>query len=113
MQFSLYVSARPKPREQSEALKFAQAVMLQGHALYRVFFFDEGVLCASETAEMSGWVALGEDYQVDLCLCSASAARNKLVSSSGVPIAPKQFSVGGLVQLADAQAQSDRLVSFH
>lgn len=111
MRLSLYVSAPLVAGTASSALSFAEAAAEKGASLYRVFFFDQAVVCASEPRESAGWRKLHKTLGLDLCLCSASATRHGIISQGTLDI-PPSFSVGGLVQLVDAQSQSDRLVSF-
>ncbi|MFK8019238.1 MAG: DsrE/DsrF/TusD sulfur relay family protein [Pseudomonadales bacterium] len=109
------MSAAPVTGSESSALRFARAALMQGHNIYRVFFYQAGVLCAEPGVECNGWAELKAEGVKDLCLCPASVKRydvaRKAVEASNSQEMP--FSLGGIVQLADAQTVSDRLVSFH
>lgn len=110
MNFSLFVSAAPGANiERSTALLTAAAILGSEHNLYRVFFYDAGVQhCghASSHGELP-WQALVRDTTTDLCFCSASVKKYQVALSSHTNV-----SLGGLVQLLDAQMNSDRIVSL-
>lgn len=111
MNFSLFVKGAPgKNIEQSAALLTARAIVASDHNLYRVFFYSEGVLHRSDLHSVAEdpWYALASEASTDLCFCSASAKKHQvsLAEHSNV-------SFGGLVQLLDAQVNSDRIVSLN
>ena len=109
------MSAAPVTGKESSALQFARAALERGHNIYRVFFFQAGVLCVLPGTECRGWAELKEKGVKDLCLCPASVNRHniarKAIDASDIQEMP--FSLGGIVQLADAHTVSDRLVSFN
>ncbi|WP_346836472.1 sulfurtransferase complex subunit TusD [Microbulbifer sp. SAOS-129_SWC] len=128
MKFSLAVYGAPHSSQSAAtALRFARALLAQGHELYRVFFYGDGVHNGSalsappqdEADIVSGWQALQREHQLDLVVCIAAAQRRGLLSASEAKRLEKPaanlaagFALAGLGQLADAAACSDRLITF-
>ncbi|GAA5523655.1 putative sulfurtransferase DsrE [Microbulbifer aestuariivivens] len=128
MKFSLVVYSAPHAGESAAtALRFAQAVARQGHQLLRVFFYADGVHNGSalpappqdEQNLLRPWQLLQRETGVELVVCIAAAQRRGVLSQSEAkrlerPAAnlAEGFELGGLGQLADASAHSDRLVTF-
>ncbi|SHE66179.1 tRNA 2-thiouridine synthesizing protein D [Microbulbifer donghaiensis] len=128
MKFSLAVYSAPHSSQAAaSALRFARALLREGHQLYRVFFYCDGVHNGSslsappqdETDLLAGWQALQQQHQLDLVVCIAAAQRRGVLSDSEASRLEKPaanlaagFELAGLGQLADAVAQSDRLVTF-
>lgn len=128
MKFSLVVYSAPHAGEAAaSALRFARAVVDQGHELFRVFFYADGVHNGSALAAppqdeqdlLTPWQALRQEMGVDLVVCIAAAQRRGVLSHSEAERLERPaanladgFELGGLGQLADATAQSDRVVTF-
>ncbi|KUJ84675.1 sulfurtransferase complex subunit TusD [Microbulbifer flavimaris] len=128
MKFSLVVYSAPHAGEAAaSALRFARAVVDQGHELYRVFFYADGVHHGSALAAppqdeqdlLTPWQELRQANDVDLVVCIAAAQRRGVLSHSEAERLERPaanladgFELGGLGQLADATAQSDRVVTF-
>jgi tRNA 2-thiouridine synthesizing protein D len=128
MKFSLLVLSSPWSAQSSDsAWHFARAVLAQGHDLYRVFFYHEGIYQGSslsvapqdEVDRVQRWADLAETHDTDLVLCIASAVKRGLLDAteaqrherSAANIHPA-FTLSGLGQLIDASAVSDRLLTF-
>ncbi|WP_091385023.1 sulfurtransferase complex subunit TusD [Microbulbifer marinus] len=128
MKFSLAVYSAPHSAQAAaSALRFARALLHEGHELYRVFFYCDGVHIGSSLSTppqdeldlLAGWQALQQQHQLDLVVCIAAAQRRGVLSDSeanrlekpAANLAPG-FELAGLGQLADAVAQSDRLITF-
>lgn len=128
MKFTLTVLSAPHSSQSAAtALRFARALLEQGHELYRVFFYCDGVhngnqLAAPPQDELNlvkEWQALQRRYNLDLVVCIAAAQRRGVLSQreaerlekNAANLAPG-FELGGLGQLAEAVANSDRLVTF-
>ncbi len=128
MKFSLLVLSAPHSRQASQsALKFAQTALANGHELYRVFFYQDGVHNASqlqsppqdETNLHDEWQALAEAQGTDLVVCIAAALKRGILDADEAERyerpqhnLAKPFELSGLGQLLDAQLQSDRLITF-
>jgi len=126
MRFTLIIQAPPYSRQGSDsALRFAKAVIAQGHELYRVFFYGDGVHNGTSLASPPQdehdlalqWTHLSEDS--DLVICIAAGLRRgilnqeeaKRYNKDGNNLA-KGFELSGLGQLIEACAVSDRVVTF-
>lgn len=128
MKFSLVIYGAPHASESAAtALRFARTLLAQGHQLYRVFFYGDGVHNGStlsappqdETDTVGDWQVLQREHGLDLVVCIAAAQRRGLLSDSEARRLEKPaanlangFELAGLGQLADASANSDRVVTF-
>ena len=128
MKFAIAVFGAPQSSQSClSALKFAQAVIKEGHVLYRVFFYHDAVsagnlLSAPPQDEIDltkEWIAFSEQYNTELIVCIASALRRGMLNQEEsdryektVANLSPQFTVSGLGQLIDAGIEADRLVSF-
>jgi tRNA 2-thiouridine synthesizing protein D len=126
--FSLAVYAAPHSSEASyTALRFAQAVLSQGHQLLRVFFYQDGIHNSSaltcppqdELNLADAWQQLAKTHQIDLVVCIAAALRRGILNEEESQRYSKPthnlldgFEISGLGQLLDAAVNSDRLISF-
>jgi tRNA 2-thiouridine synthesizing protein D len=128
MKFSLAVYAAPYSAQGSDsAYRFAISLLDQGHTLYRVFFYGDGVQNANQLISPPQdeinlpllWQRLAQAYNIDLVVCVAAALRRGVLDAaeadryekSSCNLAPG-FTIGGLGQLLDAAVASDRLITF-
>lgn len=124
MKLSIAVYASPKtPGVALSALRFAEAVLQQGHEIYRLFFFNEGVLNGvalgdegGESSLLEGWKQVIARHRIDAVICVTSAkkrgiAEGPVAGAAGLVLA-EGFTIGGLGQLIDAAVTSDRLITF-
>jgi len=109
------------------AVRFAGAAIERGHRIRRVFFQDEGVrhgdalqvFPQDEVGITQLWTDLHARHEIDLVLCISSCLRRGLLDEtesqryekSAATLHPA-FTIGGLGQLLEAAAESDRLVTF-
>jgi tRNA 2-thiouridine synthesizing protein D len=128
MIFSLAIYAAPYTSQASDsAYRFALALLENGHTLYRVFFYQDGVHTASslstpqqdETHFTQNWQALAKNHNIDLVVCIAAALKRGLLNQQEATRYDKAaynlaagFELSGLGQLVDAAVISDRLVTF-
>ncbi|MEZ5567292.1 MAG: sulfurtransferase complex subunit TusD [Halioglobus sp.] len=109
------------------AAGFAQAVLARGHSIRRVFFLGEGVLHGAtarvfpqdEANPLHDWLELSREHGTELLLCVSSALRHGMLDASeaaryehNLSTVHPAFSIAGLGQLIDANAASDRLITF-
>lgn len=128
MKFAIMVNEGPYTHQCSDtAYQFTKAALNQGHEVFRVFFYHDGVNNGTRfTAPpqddrhlVNQWSRLAEEHGLDLVVCVAAAQRRGIVDESeakrhgkdGDNIAPG-FRISGLGQLIEAGIQSDRLVVF-
>jgi len=121
MRFSLLVLSAPDSgASNGHALDFALAALDGSHDIACVFFQDVGVLTGGQGFEppqaerdlRSEWSGLALRHGTPLVLCSASALRYGVVSDTGGRTVRDGFSVRGLGDLVEANAASDRLLTF-
>jgi|TARA_B110000196_G_scaffold227839_1_gene196540 tRNA 2-thiouridine synthesizing protein D len=128
VKFSIVIYAAPYSAESAAtALRFAQSLIQQGHELYRLFFFGDGVHNASKLTVVAQdeinlqqqWSKLIEDHDIDSVICVSSALRRGVLDQTeadrhelGTASAYESSEVAGLGQLVDAALHSDRVVNF-
>ncbi|WP_295451478.1 sulfurtransferase complex subunit TusD [uncultured Thiodictyon sp.] len=128
MKFALQINEGPYQHQASDtAYCFAKALLEQGHAIFRVFFYHDGVNNATRFTTppqddrhiVNRWAALAEQYELDLVVCVAAAQRRGVVDEGEATRHKKdatnihpRFRISGLGQLVEAAIQADRLVVF-
>jgi|TARA_B110000967_G_C18877457_1_gene559184 tRNA 2-thiouridine synthesizing protein D len=128
VKFSIVIFAAPYSTESAAtALRFAESLIQQGHELYRLFFFGDGVHNASKLTVVAQdeinlqlqWSKLIEEHDIDSVICVSSALRRGVLDQAeaerhelGTASAYESSQVAGLGQLIDAALHSDRVVNF-
>jgi len=127
MIFSLAIYSSPSSQSQDSAYRFASALLAQGHTLFRVFFYHDGVYQGSQLScppqdEINAtqrWQTLAESHGVDLVVCIAAGLRRGVIDKKEALRYEKNhhnlashFELSGLGQLVEAAVQSDRLLTF-
>ena len=128
MKFAIMVNEGPYTHQSSDtAYQFTRAALDQGHEIFRVFFYHDGVNNGTRfTAPpqddrhlVNRWSELGQEHNIDLVVCVAAAQRRGIIDEeeakrhgkNGNNIAPG-FRISGLGQLIEAGIQADRLIVF-
>lgn len=127
MKFVINVLSSSTAPSTRRALRFAQAVLAEGHEIVRVFFYQDGVLTASnnlvlaqdQTDIAQQWQVFISDNQLDAVVCIAAALRRGVLDQTeaqryqrnAVNLA-QGYELSGLGQLHDALQQADRCISF-
>ncbi len=128
MRFTILVKGLPCSDASSRsALHYARAVLAQGHDIYRVFFYQDGVNNANalvampqdETDQVRQWSEFGQTTGVELVACIASCLRRGILDASEAeryqkpaPSLAPGFQISGLGQLIDACLEADRVMTF-
>ncbi|MBD1551158.1 sulfurtransferase complex subunit TusD [Pseudomonas typographi] len=127
MKFAIAVFAPAHAPASRRALRFAQAVLAEGHEIVRLFFYQDGVHSASanvvfpqdESDIAAQWHTFIQQAQLDAVVCIAAALRRGVLDEQeagryGRPAAnlPEPWVLSGLGQLHEAAQAADRLVSF-
>lgn len=127
MRLALYITAAPEQEAALQAWRFATAALAAGHALVRVFFAGAAVAHGNalatpgrdETGLTRRWQDLQTRHELELVVCVSAALRRGVLDADTAqrweqPHASlaSGFVIGGLGQLAEAQLQADRLVTF-
>ena len=128
MRFAIVVNEGPYTHQASDtAYRFAVAALEKGHAIFRVFFYHDGVnngtryiIPPQDDRNLQKlWSELAEKNGLDLVVCIAAAQRRGILDANeakrqgkdGDNIAPG-FRISGLGQLIEAGIEADRLVTF-
>jgi len=128
MKFTIMINEGPYQHQSSDsALQFARAVLAQGHEIFRVFFYHDGVNNgtrlsippADDRLLQKEWSELSKEHDLDLVLCIAAAQRRGIMDEDE---AKRQgldanniiegFHISGLGQLIEGGIQSDRTIVF-
>ena len=128
MKFTIMINEGPYQHQSSDtALQFARAVLAQGHEIFRVFFYHDGVNNgtrlsvppADDRLLQKEWSELSLEHDLDLVLCIAAAQRRGIMDEDE---AKRQgldanniiegFRISGLGQLIEGGIESDRTVVF-
>ena len=128
MIYSLAVYGPPYTYQASDtAFHFAEALLVKGHELHRVFFYHDGVYNGTrlsvppqdEINIPARWSELAGKHEVDLVICVASALRRGVLNATEAERYELDsdnmgtaFNLSGLGQLIDAGIHSDRLITF-
>jgi len=128
VKFSIVIYAAPYSTESAaSALRFAESLIQQGHELYRLFFFGDGVHNVSKLIVVAQdeinlqlqWKKLIEEHDIDSVICVSSALRRGVLDQTeadrhelGTASAYESSEVAGLGQLVEASLHSDRVVNF-
>ena len=128
VKFSVVVTGAPYGSQSaSSAYQFCAAATLAGHEIAGVFFYQEGVLNASQLVRPATdevnlpdlWATLATQYKFPLEVCvSASLRRGVMNEQEAEQLSLSQFNLkppfvlSGLGQLAELSADCDRLLQF-
>ena len=128
MKFGIMVNEGPYQHQASDtAYQFAKAAIAEGHEIWRVFFYHDGVNNGTRMTTppqddrniVNRWSELATEHNVDMVVCEAAAQRRGIVDEgeakrngkSGDNIAPG-FRISGLGQLIETGIETDRLMVF-
>jgi tRNA 2-thiouridine synthesizing protein D len=128
MRFAIQVNASPYHSNTGHsAYQFIKAALAQGHEVFRVFFYHEGIYHAfkhntppdDEINLTSYWGELAVTHNVDLLVCISAAQRRGLLYADEAVRRNKQdgdlaagFRIGGLGQWIEALLEADRVIVF-
>ena len=128
MLFGILVNEGPYQHQASDsAYLFAKAAIEEGHKIFRVFFYHDGVNNGTRLATppqddrniTKEWSALAKNHGIDLVVCVAAAQRRGILDKGEAERNGKDsdnieegFRISGLGQLVEAGIQSDRLITF-
>jgi tRNA 2-thiouridine synthesizing protein D len=128
MKFSLLILGSPySDQSVSTALRFARTAIDKGHAIYRIFFYHNGVNCGNQLISPPQdennipalWSELAQAHDIDMVVCVGSALRRGVLDKTEAERYEKNadnladnFEISGLGQLVEATIISDRVVTF-
>lgn len=128
MKFTIQVNEGPYTHQASDsAYQFVKAALAQGHEIFRIFFYHDGVNNATRLTTppqddrniVTRWSELAAEHDLDMVVCVAAAQRRGIADADESKrngkdadnIAPS-FRISGLGQLIEGGIQADRLVVF-
>lgn len=128
MKFVIQINCSPYQAPGADtAYRFILAALENGHQIYRVFFYFDGIYNAlgyarppdDERQVVKRWSKLARDHGIDLVVCVSAAQRRGLLGLAEAKQAGKVdddlaegFHISGLGQLIEAIIESDRLMIF-
>lgn len=127
MKFVISVLSSSTAPSTRRALRFAQALLAEGHEIVRVFFYQDGVHNASNNLVVAQdqqdiakqWQAFIIENQLDAVVCIAAALRRGVLDQAEAQRYQRDaanlaegFQLSGLGQLHDGLQQADRFISF-
>ena len=128
MKFGIVINEGPYQHQASDsAFLFVKAAIEEGHEIFRVFFYHDGVNNGTRLASPpqddrhipNRWSEFGKEHDIDLVLCVAAAQRRGIVDPDEMKRHKKdanniaeKFRISGLGQLIEAGVQADRLITF-
>ncbi len=128
MKFAIQINASPYHSTVGFcAYQFITEVLAQGHTIFRVFFYHDGIYHAFNYATPPDdephftalWTALAQQHAVDLVVCISAAQRRGLLCADEAARQGKHdhdlaagFRISGLGQLVEATLEADRFIVF-
>ena len=128
MKFAIQVNTSPYQSSAGlTAYQFINTALLQGHEIFRVFFYHDGVYHAfkynsppdDERQITKQWSELARRYQLDLVVCISAAQRRGLLCHDEANRQGKLdddladgFRIAGLGQWVEATLEADRFIVF-
>ncbi|MFP3029043.1 MAG: sulfurtransferase complex subunit TusD [Arsenophonus sp.] len=114
-------------QQATNAWQFANALIMKGHILKTVFFYQEGVYNGNQLISpandefnlLIGWKTLAKQTGCQLNICVSAALRRGIIDETeakniGLPCAnlDEDFVLSGLASLAETMLICDRTVQF-
>lgn len=128
MKFAIQINSSPyRSNAGYTAYRFIHALLAQGHEVFRVFFYHDGIYHGfkyalppdDELQFTAQWNDLARRHRIDLVLCISAAQRRGLLCSDEAGRQGKQdddladgFRISGLGQLVEATLLADRFIVF-
>ena len=126
--FAILIQGAPYTSQATlSALHFCHALLAQGHAIERLFFYQDGVHNASlsvvppqdEFHIPQAWQALIQQHDLDAVVCIASALKRGILDAGEAARYDKPaasllpgFTIGGLGLWLEASDKADRVLNF-
>ena len=128
MKFTIVVHSAPYSSQGAHtALKFCQTLVSEGHEIYRLFFFRDGVsnlnrlavVAQDEVSLQSRWDELIQSNGIDAVACVTSSLKRGVIDQQEAKRYERpafnltdKAGIAGLGQLVDATQNSDRVLNF-
>ncbi|MCW1247350.1 sulfurtransferase complex subunit TusD [Pseudomonas sp. SAICEU22] len=127
MKFAIALFSAAHAPSSRRALLFAQAALVAGHEIVRLFFYQDGVYNAAASVVTpqdeqdlpQQWRAFVSEHQLDGVVCIAAALRRGVLNAEeaqryqrSAASVEAPWALSGLGQLHDAIQDADRLICF-
>ncbi|MGZ8201000.1 MAG: sulfurtransferase complex subunit TusD [Methylosarcina sp.] len=128
MKFAIQINSSPyRSNAGYTAFRFIDALLAEGHEVFRVFFYHDGIYHGlryatppdDELRFTAQWSDLAKCHGIDLVLCISAAQRRGLLCSDEAKRQGKLdddlaegFRISGLGQLIEATLVADRFLVF-
>lgn len=128
MKFTIVIYGAPYSAQAAEsAYRFTSTLLDEGHSIYRLFFFGDGVhnvgrLAVAPQDEINlprRWQDLIQRHELDSVACVSSAIKRGIINAQEAERYQLEAisihddsEIAGLGQLIDAVMNSDRVISF-
>ena len=128
MKFAIQINCSPYESNAAlTAYRFIHAALQQGHEIFRVFFYHEGIYHAFKTNTPPDderhltceWSELAKRHHIDLVVCISAAQRRGLLCRDEAKRQGKMdddlaegFRIAGLGQWVEATLEADRFIIF-
>jgi tRNA 2-thiouridine synthesizing protein D len=128
MNFALQINSSPYHANSGQsAYQFIVTALTQGHTVFRVFFYHDGIYHAlrhttppdDEPHTTKLWSELAQQHGLDLVVCISAAQRRGLLCTDEAQRQGKLdndladgFRISGLGQLLEATLEADRFIVF-
>lgn len=128
MIFAVQINSSPYQSQSGlYALNFVTTALAEGHQIFRVFFYHDGIYHAlrystppdDEINLTARWSALAEQFNLDLVVCISAGQRRGLLCIDEAQIQGKcdndladGFRISGLGQWVEATLIADRCIFF-
>lgn len=119
--FSIVVTSSPLSNLTNSAQDIVEAIAMSEHEVKGVFFYQQGVLNASnqivipadETQTIKRWQQLKANYNIPLHLCSTAAEKHGLINDDEeTALIDNAFTLSGLGELVVLTEQSDKVIQL-
>lgn len=128
MKFAIQINSSPNQSNAGHcAYQFVKSALAQGHDVFRVFFYHDGIYHAfgyttppdDELNLTALWTDLAKHHGIDLVVCISAAQRRGLLCEDEAARQGKHdndlakgFRISGLGQLVEATLLADRFIVF-
>ncbi|GLX80409.1 hypothetical protein tinsulaeT_37490 [Thalassotalea insulae] len=117
---AVIITTAPNNHLTETAFQFISQSVDQGMNVIGVFFYQVGVLNASEhlvipsdeSPLLPRWQELSQTTNIPLYLCSTAAEKHGLLSESNLELSHQAFTMAGLGELVELHSKADRVVQL-
>ncbi|WP_169303119.1 sulfurtransferase complex subunit TusD [Thalassotalea mangrovi] len=121
--FAIIISTAPTDNRTLTALKYAKAILAQGHQINGVFFYQHGVINANsylqtpsdEINHLTAWDEFHKSTNTPMHLCISAAERRGLTDSNSPGYShniASHFTISGLGELVVLTDKADKVVQL-